>query len=164
MKTSGKTGARKNGGIGACARRLYLFCFPFLCVQFFFKTRKKRSELPWDSNSVEISLLSRQWAFFPQVVNHNNMILKGPQDKDDKAISHSYFKKKKKNHIDSMHTPGRVQYKAYVTLNITGRGQRADFFVEWQSNFPLTWLYEIFRKFNKSNRGCLLSNFIAIVI
>lgn len=69
-------------------------------------------------------------SFFPQVVNHNNMILKGPQDKDDKAISHSYFKKKKKNHIDSMHTPGRVQYKAYVTLNITGRGQRADFFVE----------------------------------
>ena len=98
-------------------------------------------------------------SFFPQVVNHNNMILKGPQDKDDKAISHSYLKKKK-NHIDSMHTPGRVQYKAYVTLNITGRGQRADFFVEWQSNFPLTWLYEIFRKFNKSNRGCLLSNFI----
>lgn len=35
---------------------------------------------------------------------------------------------KKKNHIDSMHTSGRVQYKAYVTLNITGRGQRADFF------------------------------------
>ena len=59
------------------------------------------------------------------------MILKGRQDKDDKAISHSYLKKKKKkNHIDSMHTPGRVQYKAYVTLNITGRGQRADFFVE----------------------------------
>ena len=35
-------------------------------------------------------------SFFPQVVNHNNMILKGPQDKDDKAISHSYLKKKKK--------------------------------------------------------------------
>lgn len=66
-------------------------------------------------------------SFFPQVVNHNNMILKGRQDKDDKAISHSYLKKKK-NHIDSMHTSGRVQYKAYVTLNITGRGQRADFF------------------------------------
>ena len=158
MKTSGKTGARKNGGIGACARRLYLFCFPFLCVQFFFKTRKKRSELPWDSNSVEISLLSRQWAFFPKWSTTTTRYWRALKTKMTKRLVIATLKKK--NHIDSMHTPGRVQYKAYVTLNITGRGQRADFFVEWQSNFPLTWLYEIFRKFNKSNRGCLLSNFI----
>lgn len=127
MKTSGKTGARKNGGIGACARRLYLFCFPFSCVQFFLKTRKKRSELPWDSNSVEITLLSRQWAFFLKWSTTTTWYWRALKTKMTKRLVIATLKKKKKNHIDSMHTPGRVQYKAYVTLNITGWGQRADF-------------------------------------
>ena len=43
-------------------------------------------------------------SFYPQVVNHNNMILKGPQDKDDKAISHSYLKKKKKSYWFRAHS------------------------------------------------------------